>query len=384
VIDLVAAHGIRFDEVLAHASWTKTSMASLWTGGFPGSHGVLNWSHVLPEAARMPAEAFLERGYRTAGLHRNGWVGSIFGFAQGFQNYYQPRASVTPQKLERRNPSTGPLQGSDEDTTLAAREFLRSFRDERFFLYVHYMDVHQYTYDQHSALFGTSYSDAYDNAIHWVDRNVAALLSALDETGRSASTLVVISSDHGEEFGEHGGEGHARTLYREVTRVPWIMALPFTLRRGVVVQTPVQNVDVWPTLYELLGFEMPAGVDGRSALPLILAGDSHETAQPRPAFAHLDRNWGRPERAYRPTAAVSLSGRRLIRRASGEQELYDQARDPGEQIDRAAEEPGRVAELGALLDAYLAGERRVFGAPAERSLRDMDLGHLRALGYVVR
>jgi arylsulfatase A-like enzyme len=386
VIDAVARHGIRFEDVLAHASWTKTSMASLWTGTWPVTHGVLSWSHALPEAARMPAEAFRERGYRTAGLFRNGWVDSIFGFAQGFQNYYQPRANATPEKLARKNPSSRPLQGSDVDVTEAAREFLRSFREERFFLYLHYMDVHQYAYDESSALFGTSYSDAYDNAIRWVDRNVAAVLSALDETGRSPHTLVVIASDHGEEFGEHGGEGHGRTLYREVTRVPWIIALPFTLERGVVVATPVQNVDVWPTLYDLLGFPLPDGLDGSSALPLIrAAGDGSERPhEARAAFAHLNRNWGRPDRPQRPTASLRLAGGRLIRHASGAEELYDLAQDPNEQRDRSAQDPEQVAELSSLLDAYLAREARPWGAPDERALDEVDLGHLRALGYVIK
>jgi hypothetical protein len=215
---------------------------------------VTRFDHAIPETAKLPAEIFAEAGFRTAGIWRNGWVAPNFGFGQGFETYVRPVATNTAGRFERRAPSVTPIFGTDEDATRAAISFLESYGRERFFLYVHYMDVHQYAYDQRAAdLARIVVSDGYDSAIHWVDRNVAALLRGLRDLGLAERTLIVIASDHGEAFMEHGSEGHARNLYREVTHVPLILALPFELERGLVVEPQVRNVDVWPTVLELVG-----------------------------------------------------------------------------------------------------------------------------------
>src|SRR5690606_25270761 len=231
-LDYLAGTGIRFERTLAQSSWTKTSMASLWTSTWPRRHGVLRYDDALPDEVRMPAEVLRDAGFRTAGLWRNGWVAPNFGFEQGFATYLRPVPGATPERFQRKAPWAPRLQGTDEDLTEAAREFLRSFGGERFFLYLHYMDVHQYAYDEASARFGTAYSDTYDNAIHWVDHNVAALLQELADLDLWQRTIVVVTSDHGEGFREHGLEGHARTLYWEVVDVPWILALPFAIEPG--------------------------------------------------------------------------------------------------------------------------------------------------------
>jgi choline-sulfatase len=386
VMDLLAQHGVRFADVRAHSSWTKTSMASLWTGTYPMVHGLLDWSHVLPTAAKLPAESFAERGFRTGGLIRNGWVGANMGFGQGFGAYYLPKPNASPERYERNNPSTGPLTGTDEDITLSAIEFLRGYPHERFFLYLHYMDVHQYTYDESSALFGTSYSDAYDNAIRWTDRNIAEVLEALDDQGRSDSTLIVIASDHGEEFGEHRGEGHAKTLYEEVVRVPWIIMPPFALDQPIVVEAPAQNVDIWPTLYDMLGWDPPHEADGISMFPAILAagrGEASPVPPDRERYATLNRWWGDPDAKAVIMASVTRGSQRLIRGLTGD-ELYDHAKDPGESRNLVGSNGDAEAELTGLLEEYLATEERAFGTPPTRTLREVDLNQLKALGYVIQ
>src|SRR5690606_32549021 len=147
--------------------------------------------------------------------------------------------------------------------------------------------------------FGTSYSDLYDNSIHWTDRQIAAILRALDEQGLRERTLIVIASDHGEAFQEHGNEGHAKDLHREVVYTPWILSFPFALDRGVVVDARTENVDVWPTILDLLGEPPLEGTDGVSRLPEILVAAGLESPEPvsppRPSYAELDRTWGRNE-----------------------------------------------------------------------------------------
>jgi len=393
-MDELARTGVRFARVHSQSSWTKCSMASLMTATYPVRNGILRWGHAMPEAARLPAEQFREAGFRTAGIFRNGWVAANFGFAQGFQSYIRPRPSVSPQSSHRSPRLHERLKGSDEDATRTALEFLRTYADERFLLYVHYMDAHQYTYSEASALFGTSYSDAYDNAIHWTDQNIGVLIRELEERELRDRTVVVIASDHGEEFMEHGREGHAKNLYREVVEVPWIISLPFGLEPGAVVETAVENIDIWPTLLDLLGLPALPEADGRSRVPLIEAALRGAPAVAPAAdaaassFAQLDQRWGMPEEPPRPLVAVTEGPYQLIvsqgREESEGLELFDLQSDPQGTTNLAEDRPELTARLREQVTAYLARPPAAWGEPVEVEISDLEAGQLRALGYVVR
>jgi arylsulfatase A-like enzyme len=391
-IDALARLGVVFENVVSQSSWTKTSMASLWTGTHPINNGVLRYNHVLPEAAVLPAERFHDAGFRTVGLWRNGWVEPNFGFAQGFDTYVRPAPGAERRRVHRRTRSPDPLTGTDEDLTTAATDFLDRFGNERFFLYLHFMDLHQYVYESESAIFGTSYSDAYDQALHWTDRLIGFLIGSLEERGILGRTLVVIASDHGEAFLEHGFEGHARNLYGEVTHVPWILLPPFLLEPGLRISTLLSNADVWPTLLDIVGLPPLPSADGRSVLPLVLAAGGADpgmdvSALERPVFAELARGWGRPRAALRPLVSVTWRGERLIVPLDHPEtaELYDLRSDPGETHDRAAERPESVRSLMALVDAYQANAKSPWGvAPKEVELDELRLNQLRALGYVIK
>ena len=174
-LDKLAADGVRFAEHMSQSSWTKCSMASLWTGLYPVRTGVTRSPQGLPDEAQMPAEIIREAGFRTAAIWRNGWISPGFGFSQGFEVYHSPRSAPTPRSVRREKPTLG-VTGTDQDVIHSAIEFLRAQGDERWFLYVHLMDVHQYVYDEDTALFGTTYSDIYDNSIRWTDRVLGSLI----------------------------------------------------------------------------------------------------------------------------------------------------------------------------------------------------------------
>jgi arylsulfatase len=387
VIDRLAASGIRFAHVESQSSWTKSSMASLWTSLYPVHTGVTRFDHALPPEAEMPAERLRKAGFRTGGFFRNGWVANNFGFDQGFDVYYQPVATRTPERMERRAPGTSAVQGTDLDATEAAVEFLRSYGNERFFAYVHYMDVHQYLFDQEAADqgFGTDLSDAYDASIHWTDRNVGRLLEELEQRGLSKKTIVVIAADHGEAFYEHGSEGHATTLYGEVTRVPMIIALPFRLDEGVVVQSLVRNVDLWPTVYDLLGLPPLAVSDGRSLVPLVEAAARGETeAEPPASWAYLDTSWGRATIEPSPLVAMRTEKETYLFPSTAPDlaELFDRSDDPKEQVNLSRELPDRLKELRPLAEEHLKSAI-TWGKAAEVEIDEIRLGQLRALGYVL-
>jgi arylsulfatase A-like enzyme len=380
-IDYLARSGVRFAENRAQSSWTKASMASLWTSLYPVRTGVRRVTDAVADAATMPAEELKEHGFLTAGIWRNGWIAPNFNFHQGFDLYQNPYVRQAPKSL-RREARAGRIDGTDIDLVYSALEFMRVNRDQRFFLYLHLMDVHQYVTVDELAKFGTTYSDSYDNSILWTDQQIRAIYGGLDQMGLRDKTLVVLASDHGEAFGEHGAEGHARDLHAEVTLTPVVMSFPFRLDPGVVVETPTQNVDIWPTIFDLLGLPPMEPSDGRSRLPEIL-GEPTPEATHETDVAFLDRTWGRMNMAADPILALRDGNLRIVYRATepARSLLYDLSQDPMERRNLLGEHPDseRLQE-----EAKQEYERSVAweGVPTV-DVDDMSLKQLRALGYVV-
>jgi arylsulfatase A-like enzyme len=384
-LDYMASTGVRFARHLSQSSWTKCSMASLWTGLYPIRTGVLRAENGTPEEATMPAEILSEADFRTAGIWRNGWVAPNFGFGQGFEVYKRPRAQRPPASVQVQNPHIS-LAGTDYDTLESAQEFLRIYGRKRWFLYVHLMDVHQYLYDESTALFGNSYSDMYDNSIRHEDVVVGQLLTYLVEMGLLDKTIVIIASDHGEAFSERGLEGHARHVYRESTEVPLIISFPFKLEPGIVVDSRSRNVDLWPTILDLLGLPALPDTDGKSLVPQIMAAAQGEDLDDdRPAFAHLEQGWGQIGRATTPLLAVARGDKRLVvdyRPAENAEELFDRSVDPRELTNMLAEQPDAADALRALAEEYFESPPAPWGAEATlMEIDEMQMNQLRALGY---
>jgi arylsulfatase A-like enzyme len=384
IMDRLAETGIRFQNHVAQSTWTKTSMASLWTGTYPVTNEILRFSHALPDEVTMPAELFREAGYRTAGLYRNGWVGHEFGFQQGFEKYIRPSTAMSAAALERVKSTPHQLVGSDWDLTSSAVEFVTRYREDKFFLYLHYMDIHQFAYEEASALFGAGYEDAYDNSIHWTDRNVGTLVAHLEELDLMDNTLVVIAADHGEAFMEHGQEGHAKDVHVENIYTPAIIVLPWFLDEPRVIEDVTENVDLWPTILDIVGIEPVDDTDGRSLVPLILGeADPH----PGPAYAHLDRSWANTQ-ADNPTIAVRTDDKKLIwwpkHGRNNSVYYYDVVDDPAEQINLHEEDPEAAAEMIGLASEYLEREPASWDAsPDSVEIDSMKLSILQALGYVI-
>jgi arylsulfatase A-like enzyme len=388
-LDHVANRGVRFDRNLAQSSWTKSSMASLWTGLYPSRTGVTRFNHALPEDALMPAEIFRENGFQTVGLYRNGWVSGYFGFEQGFDVYAKPTPRKVPPAIRRENP-TLTQQGTDMDVVETAVEFLRLRRDDRWMLYLHLMDVHEFVYDIESAIFGTTNSDIYDSAVLHEDYVMETLFAELEKLGLTEKTLIVVASDHGEAFGERGEEGHARSIFRETTEVPLFMSFPFQLEEGVVVTNRTANVDIWPTILELMGLPpLEDEIDGLSRRDEILAGGRLEPspdAEPYRSFAFLDQNWGRDGVAASPSIAIAEGTMRYVVGAeTGKrvESLFDSATDPHELTNLARSQPEELQRFHEIGEQHRGQEPLWVGGTPELEIDEMELNQLRALGYQI-
>lgn len=402
-LDYLASTGVLFADHLSQSSWTKSSMASLWTSLYPLHNGVTRFDDALPEAARMPAEIFRDAGFRTTGIWRNGWVAPTFGFEQGFEIYQRPATRTKSAEVRRQNPHLM-LHGTDDDVIEEAAEFMRTRRNERWFLYLHLMDVHQFVYDEESALFGTDRAGIYSNAIRREDALINRLFSVLSKEGQLARTLTVIGSDHGEAFLERGIEGHARHVYRETTEVPLILSFPFRLE-AVKVETTSRNIDIWPTVLDLLRLPGLEISDGISLVPAIIAADRGQALDPdtaqegvdgveghrgadRSALAHLDRTWGRPSRETAPAMSLVDGRYRLVysREENGSEliQLYDRNADPRELRDVAEDHPEASQTMSAELKRYEVSAPAPWAIDAKSvELDQMQLNQLRALGYSI-
>jgi choline-sulfatase len=364
-----ARRGAVFERVLAQSSWTKVSMASLLTSLWPHTHGVRATTDALGDAALSVAEVFRDAGYRTAAVQSNGWLEQSFGFQQGFDRYTFAGGGGLADR-----PSVWPHA---DNVYLEAEHIIDAHPPEApLFLYIHFMDVHEYAAPPDLQRFGRDDRGAYLAAIAWVDEVLGRLRRRLDRAGLLGRTLLVLASDHGEAFGENGVHGHARNVLDAELRVPLVVRFPFPVR-PLRVAAQVRNLDIAPTLLDLAGIPIPGSFEGRSLLPL-LTGE--EPAVDRTSFAALT--------ALLFTDATLqesvCDGRWTFARApgGGRERLFDQSVDPADNVDLAQIETARAAALRARLDAHLA-QPPAAGA-AQRDVRiDPELAQkLRALGYL--
>jgi arylsulfatase A-like enzyme/Flp pilus assembly protein TadD len=381
-----AERGVVFERVRAHSSWTKISMASLMTSLWPRSHGIVEADDGLGPTAVTLAEAFSEAGYATAAVQTNGWLHQSFGFHQGFDRYLFPQGG-RGRGFEK--PSIWP----HADRVVAEGIEILARRDPNrpFFLYLHFMDVHEYAAPPEFKRYGTSMKGNYVAATRWVDDAVERVRREIERLGLLDETILVFASDHGETFGEHDVHGHARNVLSPVVHVPLVVRLPFALVAPLRIPQQVRNLDVAPTLLELAGIEVPAPFEGASLVPLMTG---EEQGQGRVSFARLgvplfpdasaqtalhDGDW-----TYARNDEADADDPQAWRSRAvdpGLEQLFEHAIDPGENVDLMATEPEQAARLRAALEAHVdAG-----GADVRQQGIRIDPGiaeKLRALGYL--
>lgn len=317
-LDAFAGESIRFANAFSNASWTRPSFATILTGRYPSSHNTMGKSSSLPDAITTFPESLNAHGYRTHGIVTNYNVAPFFHFDQGFDayEYLEPEfvlgandtaaklllIQFARQRIETFNAKRGVVEpGSayrDAETVNASvfRALDGMPAGSPWMLFVGYMDPHDPYFEHPYSNYGYSRAahqtpDAseadelrrlYDGEITYWDEHFGRLIADLKRRGIYDQLTIVITSDHGEEFAEHGGFWHGTTLYDEQVRIPLFVKLPFGQRGGQVRQEWVQHVDVMPTLLRLAGIDAPEGVQGHdvfdasAARTEAFAEESHE------------------------------------------------------------------------------------------------------------
>jgi arylsulfatase A-like enzyme len=423
-IDRFAAEGTLFERAFSQSTWTKPAMASFFTGRYPSQHQTNLERSRLPETEVLLPEVLGHVGYRTAVFSGNPWVTPEYGFDQGVDHFHSvyddrfARVTLYMRTLKRvskavdgrrrvynrvknlidRAPST-----TERDVQLADA-FLRWLDglDERpFFAHVHLMSPHHpydppppydrfvpdpthrpvtvyprksyFFFDEGEPLDAAALADMvarYDGSILFVDEIVGRILAGLDGRGLRDETLVVLTSDHGEEFYDHRNWGHGQSVYDELARIPLLVRHPRTFPAGARVERPVMLVDVMPTILELAGAGPLDGLPGRS---LLTRPDAPEASDE--ALVELIYRYGWASALVRGQEKVV----RMVRGEDDRTTLYDLVTDPGEQRPR----PADGSELPERMQAVRAWADEHRSAPADEVEIDAEMEQrLKALGYL--
>ena len=346
-----AKDAVVFDQAIAPSSWTKPSVASLFTSLLPRDHGCVQFYTPLDPALVTLAERLRDRGYGTGAVVVNQLVlAKNMHFDQGFAHFAAP---PSPRRAEQ--------------VVNAALGFLDARRGQPTFLYVHTMDAHTPylpppPFDRMFGPFpepGRSAAEPsdyvvprdfdrivgqYDGAIAYGDRELGRFLRGLRERGLYDRATIVFLSDHGEELLDHGNWVHGHTLFDELVRVPLVVKYPDRREAGRRVASQVQLLDVLPTVLKSQGLPVPAGIAGR-ALEESFDGSAPE----RPAVFETKY---REHVAYGARTSETKYVRHL--HPANREFSFDLRRDPGERRARDAEGSSRAQALKRLVEGSVS------------------------------
>jgi arylsulfatase A-like enzyme len=396
----LARQGVRFDQARAAAAWTLPSHASMFTG---------RWPHELsarldrPLDATYPtlAEFLRDRGYDTAGFVANTFFCSRwFGLARGFLHYED--VAVNPIEILRSSnlgrsiarkfapyERDRPTAYFDRKDAATINRELLDWLDDRpaghpFFAFLNFYDAHDPYFSPAGSArhFGMTPAnphetevlrdwhrvdkkqldrrmidlarDCYDDCISELDEDLGRLFTALEEKGLLDNTVIVVTADHGEEFGEHGGFGHGHRLHSEVVRVPLLIVAPGRVPAGKSVALPVSLRDLPATIVDLAGLRPGSPFPGRSLTRHWQRASDQEYDPADPVLSEIVDDDGRSLASPTPTRAIAERQKVYIRLEDGREELYDLESDPMEASDLS-----RAATTQPVLSQFREDLRRI-------------------------
>lgn len=356
-LDALAKEGVRFANAWSHAPSTRYSVPAILTGRYPSTVAVNpdprhHWPpEVLPEN-RLISEMLKDHGFATGATLSYHYFEPGWGLNQGFDDYdYHLYTLHSVGGDPAATSGTSARQLADLDV-----QWIEKHAPQRFFLWSHFYDTH-FRFERHPDMpetdFGRAEIDEYDGEIRFTDAHIGRVLDAIKKAGLWDKTIIVVTSDHGDGFGEHGlpaSRRHGYHLYRNETKVPLIIRVPGIAPR--VVDDPVGHVDILPTVLNALRIDprTEKSLLGESVLDLMLGGH-----RPRQVFQEV---WYEgPGSNFNGTQMKAVVTRdwHLIRNLAPDDttELYDQNKDPAEDHDLDGTAQPAEGELRALLAAWM-------------------------------
>jgi len=442
-LEKLASEGVVFEQAVAPAPWTLPSHATLFTGLYPAQHHAGRLHPRLDDHLTTLPELLQAQGYQTVGFSNNTWVSRATNFHQGFDDFEDFRGIWRVWRSASRLTAVqiyhffepgqlhGDRSGGAGVTNQAIRRWFNARRDPKrpFFLFINYLDAHfpyhppdpywrKFVEPAHLALATKlldakaqdeadwtpppikwdaakwgALTDLYDGELFYLDAMLTELFDDLRERGLWDDTLVVVTSDHGENLGEHELFLHRFSVYEPTLRIPLIMRFPGRLPAGKRLADWVGLPDVFPTLLKLLDLqpsaEVYAGLTGKSlvgspvAVPSgrALIGDYEVPDNLLPRYRR--KTTVTDERYFHRGLRSLHDGKwKLIVGTDGRNELYDLEADPLERNDLVTQLPAQAQAMQARLQALLDDMPKVGDAEAAGELDAETRDQLRALGYI--
>ena len=293
-LDALATDSVVFEDLASCAPWTKPSTACLFTSLLPIYHQARTVDDALSQERTTLAEAFRGAGYTTAAWVANPVIDPrVFFFNQGFDRWADLRSFE--ERTTRAHANA--LEPDAADITAGVLPWLEEHRDDTFFLYLHSLDLH-YEYRARppfDEMFVSEGStglerdrELYDNELAYNDRELGKLIARLKELDLYDNMVLFVTADHGEEFGEHGATRHGKTLYQQALHIPGILKFPDSRFAGERSPMLTSNIDIAPTLLQLVGVEPPETFQGSREIVAALSRAVPDTPDTnRPSFAEL-------------------------------------------------------------------------------------------------
>lgn len=363
-IDALAANGVLFEKAVAQTPLTAPSHASMLTGTNPNVNHVRDNGFALQSSSVTLATILQKHGWSTGGFVSTTILGKHFGFGQGFAAYDDPMLPSGGGENEPSRPAN--------ITVDHAIQWLDGQRKEPFFLWVHLYDAHK-PYDP-PAQFRKQYpGDPYDAEIAFEDQQVGRLIEAVRRKSPAGKTIIALLSDHGESLGQHGEYEHGIFLYDATIRIAWMMAGP-GIPAGVRVQQQAREIDLLPTVLDLLGGKASRAVEGTSLVPAFRGTrvpttySYEETLVPK-----IDMGWAELKGIH--------TARWMYIRAP-RPELYNLDLDPGELHNVIDSHPKEYRELDAELKKLSGAGSSGRETVTMKQLDQQTMEQLQSLGYV--
>lgn len=382
VLDSFAAENTKFSYTVTAAPWTPPSVASMFTGVYPATHGWMP-PNMRDEVKKMAvkldgnlvtlAEIFKANGFSTAAISPNPWITEEFGYQQGFDSFVTKIRAPAEEIVGI---------GKQKLTDLLAE-------DKPFFLYMHFLDPHDpYT---PPGMYKTAFTDQvpgreypakelqrinlYDGEIQYMDSEIGKFFSFLKEKGVYDDLTIIVVADHGEQFMEHGQHGHGHQLFNEEVHVP-LMVKSTKLSGSRVVDVTTSTIDIFPTALDAAGITVPDGVPGVS-----LFNDEKLEAR-QGVLTEIQKD-------FNQKAFTTPDGLKLIRQTNPDTTetlygVFDFRKDPLEAHPIGDQEViatlnGEMTELNRFA---LEGRIQGSGDTTKAQMKESTIEQLKTLGYL--
>ncbi len=386
--ELLADDSVYFGSSWSNAPWTLPSISSMITSKYPSEIGTYKRNSKIDEKFLTLAEILKKNGYATHGIITHIFLKKKYGLSQGFDTYLEKIDSADNNLLS----ITSPL------VTKEALKIIRQNKKKPFFMFLHYFDPH-YRYIDHEGIRGYSgpflpgkneskkaeiirknlfskddlnyLNNCYRSEIRFTDKYIGEVISYLKSQDIYDNTLIVLVSDHGDEFGERGTLGHGQSLYNEQTRIPFIMKLPKRYKKRTNIRPLFSNIDIAPTILDIVNIKIPTVFRGKS----IFSEKGSDTV-------FMEVNEKKYETLYNQCAIVR-GGWKLIKNFENNRfELYDLTEDHAEKRDLFNSKKSKFFSMHKILKKYIKMRERNKYTSQKTNLTEDEQKKIESLGYI--